>query len=57
MKSSHTDEFRRIPRKSYFHVFRGDGCRVTPRDKIVYENLESWEMSSVKFKGYNMNLN
>ena len=57
MKSSHPEKFRRIPRKSDFHVFQGDGCRVTPRDKIVYENLESQETTWVKFLGYNFNLN
>ena len=30
---------------------------VTPRDEIVYENLRSWEMTLVKFMGYNLNLN
>ena len=44
-------------RQSEFHVFRGDGRRVTPRDEIVYENLESREMTWVKFMGYNLNLN
>ena len=57
MKSSHPDEFRQIMRKSDFHVFRSDGCRVTLRDEIVYENLESREMTKVKFMGYNLNLN
>ena len=25
--------------------FRGDGCRMTPKDEIVYENLKSREMN------------
>ena len=29
MKSNYPVEFRRIPRQSEFHVFRGTGCRVT----------------------------
>ena len=45
MKCSYPDEFRRISRQSDFHVFRGDGCPVTPKDEIVYENLGSWEMT------------
>ena len=45
MKSSRPNEFRRILRRSDFHVLRGDGCRVTPKDEIVYENLESQEMN------------
>ena len=57
MKSSHPNEFRRIPRQSNFHVFRGDGFRVTPKDEIVYENLKSREMNCVKFMGCNLNLN
>ena len=57
MKSSYPDEFRRITRQADFHVFWGDGCQVTPRDEIVYENLESRKMTWVKFMGYNLNLN
>ena len=57
MKSSYPDEFCRIPRQSDFHIFRGNGCRVTLKDEIVYENLESREMTWVKFMGYNLNLN
>ena len=57
MKSSYPDEFCRIPRQSDFHIFRGNGCRVTLRDEIVYENIESREMTWVKFMGYNLNLN
>ena len=57
MKSSYLDEFRRIPRLSGFHVFRGNGCLVTPKDEIVYENLVSWEMDRVKLMGYDLNLN
>ena len=30
---------------------------MTLRDEIVYENLESREMTWVKFMGYNLNLN
>ena len=30
---------------------------MTPRDEIVYENLRRWEMTRVKFMGYNLNLN
>ena len=30
---------------------------MTPRDKIVYKSLESWEMTEFKFMGYNLNLN
>ena len=30
---------------------------MTPRDKIVYENLISWVMTQVKFMGYDLNLN
>ena len=45
MKSSHPNEFRRIPGQSDFHVFRGDGCLVTHKDEIVYENLGSREMT------------
>ena len=44
-KSSYPDEFHRISRQLDFHVFLEDGCPMTPRDEIVYENLESWEMS------------
>ena len=57
MKSSYPNEFRRILGKSDFHIFRGNGCRVTPRNEVVYENLESQEMTWVKFMGYNLNLN
>ena len=57
MKSSYPDEFHRFPRQSNFHVFRVDGCRVTPKDEIVHENLEIREMTWVKFIGYNLNLN
>ena len=45
MKSSYPYEFRRILRLSDFHVFQGDGCSVTPRDEIVYENLGSSEIA------------
>ena len=30
---------------------------MTLRNEIVYENLGSWEMTLVKFIGYNLNLN
>ena len=57
VKSSHPEEFRRISRQSNFHIFRGYGCQVTPKDEIVYENLKILEMTWVKFMGYNLNLN
>ena len=57
MKSSYPDEFLQILRQSYFYIFRGDGCQVTLKNEIVYENLESREMSWVKFMRYNLNLN
>ena len=57
MKSSYPDECCQIPRQLDFYVFRSDGCPMTPRDEIVYENLGSWEMTQVKFMGYNLNLN
>ena len=56
-KSSQQDEFRRILRKLNSHIFRGNVCRVTPNDKIVYGNLKNWEINWVKFLGYNLNLN
>ena len=34
--SSYPEEFRRIPRQSDFHIFRGDGCPVTPGYEIIY---------------------
>ena len=40
MKSSYLDEFCRISKQSDFHIFRGDGCPVTAKDKIVYEISE-----------------
>ena len=30
---------------------------MTARDDIVYENLVTWEMTQVKFMGYDLNLN
>ena len=57
MKPIYPDEFCQIPRLSNFHVFQGDGCPMTPKDKIVYENPVSWEMTRVKFMGYDLNLN
>ena len=45
VKFSYPDEFRLIMRQLDFHFFRGNWCIVTPRYEIVYENLESWEMT------------
>ena len=44
-RNPYPDEFRRLTRQSEFHIFRGDGRCVTPRDEIVYGNFESWEMT------------
>ena len=56
-KSSYPDECRQIRRQPDFHFFWGDGCPMAPRDEIVYENLESWETTRVKFMRYTLNLN